>query len=177
MPKILMIEDARRMYEREPADLILLDVNLPDGEGFDFCRWVKTKGEARVLFLSARDLEEDVLRGYELGADDYVTKPFSVNVLLKKIRVILKRNDDGFLKIDFERAKVEAGGADCVVTPTEFRMLRLFTENAGQLLTCSQMLEKLWDQGGAFVDKHTLAVNVNRLRGKIEDVPVRNRNY
>lgn len=89
------IEDARRICERESADLILLDVNLPDGEGFDFCRWVKTKGEVRVLFLSARDLEEDVLRGYELGADDYVTKPFSVNVLLKKIRVILKRNDDG----------------------------------------------------------------------------------
>lgn len=126
MPKILMIEDARRMYEREPADLILLDVNLPDGEGFDFCRWVKTKGEARVLFLSARDLEEDVLRGYELGADDYVTKPFSVNVLLKKIRVILKRNDDGsryddgFLKIDFERAKVEAGEQTVSLLPQNF---------------------------------------------------------
>lgn len=113
-------EDARRMYERESADLILLDVNLPDGEGFDFCRWVKIKGEARVLFLNARDLEEDVLRGYELGADDYVTKPFSVNVLLKKIRVILKRDDDGFLKIDFERAKVEAGEQTVSLLPQNF---------------------------------------------------------
>lgn len=91
--------------------------------------------------------------------------------------MILKRNstgeknrfDDGFLKIDFDSAKVEAGGEICAITPTEFRMLKLFIDNAGVLLTYSLLLEKLWDSGGTFVDKHTLAVNVNRLRGKIED--------
>lgn len=157
--------------------MILVDVNLPDGEGYELCRWVKERRELPVLFLTARDLEEDALRGYELGADDYITKPFSVNILLKKIGVFLKTTenpgkniyDDGFLKINFDRAKVEVAGEECTVTPTEFRMLRLFTENGGQLLTYSVLLERLWDSGGQFVDKHALAVNVNRLRKKIED--------
>ena len=106
-----------------------------------------------------------------------MTKPFSIQVLLKKIQVILKRSestnrrqyDDGFLKIDFDAAKVMVSGEDCPVTPTEFRMLGVFLENAGQLLTYSLLLDRLWDCDGRFVDKHTLAVNVNRLRGKIED--------
>lgn len=171
------LREAREIYEREQVNLVLLDVNLPDGEGFGFCRWMRKRSETPVLFLTARDLEEDMLKGYELGAEDYVTKPFSIQVLLKKIQVVLKRSegvksnryDDGFLKIDFDTAKVEVAGADCPVTPTEFRMLGLFLENAGQLLTYSLLLDRLWDSGGKFVDKHTLAVNVNRLRGKIED--------
>ncbi|MGF0033584.1 response regulator transcription factor [Bariatricus sp. SGI.154] len=171
------LKEARERFSEGQADLILLDVNLPDGEGFEFCEWVKKKNDIPVLFLTARDLEEDMLKGYELGADDYVTKPFSMNVLQKKIAVILKRTEginrsvfeDGFLKIDFDRSRVEVQGRECTVTPTEFRMLRLFIENAGQLLTYSVLLERLWDSGGQFVDKHTLAVNINRLRGKIED--------
>lgn len=95
----------------------------------------------------------------------------------EKIRVVLKREktgrenffNDGFLKIDFERAKVEAGGKECMVTPTEFRLLRQFVLNRGQLLTYAVLLERIWDSGGCFVDKHALAVNVNRLRKKIED--------
>lgn len=158
-------------------DLILLDVNLPDGEGFAFCRWLKMRKEIPVLFLTARDLEEDALYGYEAGADDYITKPFSIHILLKKIDVFLKRSgsagtrvyDDGFLRIDFDRAQAEADGVECQLTPTEFRILLLFAGHPGQLLTYSVMLERLWDCGGQFVDKHTLAVNINRLRGKIED--------
>ncbi|MCQ4636399.1 response regulator transcription factor [Anaerovorax odorimutans] len=170
------MEEAKEICGREKADLILLDVNLPDGEGFEFCQWIKERQEVPVIFLTARDLEEDALQGYELGADDYITKPFSVHILLKKISVILKRSvsvqravfDDGFLKLDFDRASAQVAGEDCPITPTEFRMLRLFTEHAGQLLTYSQLLERLWDCGGQFVDKHALAVNVNRLRKKIE---------
>ena len=171
------LKEAGRLFWQECADLVLLDVNLPDGEGFAVCRWMKEQKEIPVIFLTARDMEEDALNGYETGADDYVTKPFSMKILLKKMNVILKRADtgarniydDGFLKIDFDMAKMEAGGTECAVTPTEFRMLRLFTDNAGQLLTYSVLLEQLWDCDGQFVDRHTLAVNVNRLRGKIED--------
>lgn len=171
------LQGAREIYEREPVNLVLLDVNLPDGEGFEFCRWKRKRSGTPVIFLTARDLEADMLKGYELGAEDYVTKPFSIQVLLKKIQVVLKRSegvrssryDDKFLKIDFDTAKVEVAGEDCPVTPTEFRMLVLFLENAGQLLTYSLLLDRLWDSDGRFVDKHTLAVNVNRLRGKIED--------
>lgn len=171
------VQEAKAAFLREGASLILLDVNLPDGEGFSFCKWVKEREKIPVLFLTARDLEEDALKGYELGADDYITKPFSMKILQKKIRVSLNRIqevlrigfDDGFLLVDFDRARVEAGGKECSITPTEFRLLRQLIENKGQLLTYSVLLERLWDSGGQFVDKHALAVNVNRLRGKIED--------
>lgn len=174
---VYSLKEAKNTYQSKSIDMILVDVNLPDGEGFEFCQWVKEQKEIPVIFLTARDLEEDALKGYELGADDYITKPFSVNILLKKMNVILKRAeskvknryDDGFLKIDFDRAKVEVAGEACVITPTEFRMLRLLVEHGGQLLTYSVLLDRLWDSGGQFVDKHTLAVNVNRLRKKIED--------
>ncbi|MCI9597204.1 MAG: response regulator transcription factor [Firmicutes bacterium] len=182
------LKEAKDTFSQNKADLILLDVNLPDGEGFSFCGWVRAQENSQaipVLFLTARDLEEDALKGYELGGDDYITKPFSMKILLKKIDVALKRMrtaageeasraqgsnfDDGFLRIDFDKAKVEAGGQERSVTPTEFRLLRELVEHKGKLLTYSVLLERLWDSAGQFVDKHALAVNVNRLRGKIED--------
>ena len=165
----------KTLFLKEGADVILLDVNLPDGEGFDFCKWVKERTPVPVLFLTARDLEEDALCGYEAGAEDYVTKPFSMKILLKKIDVLCRNGsrqehrcfEDGFLLVDFDAARAWVGGKECVLTPTEFRMLRYFTENAGVLLTYSVLLEKLWDSTGAYVDKHTLAVNVNRLRKRL----------
>lgn len=171
------INEAKGLFRKAEFKLILLDVNLPDGEGFEFCEWAREKRSVPVLFLTARDLEEDVLKGYELGAQDYVTKPFSMKVLMKKIRVILGRLekeespgfDDGYLRVDFYRARVETGGKECLLTPTEYRMLKEFLMHKGQLLTYDVLLERLWDSGGQFVDRHTLAVNVNRLRGKIED--------
>ncbi len=182
------LKGAENAFSQNRVDLILLDVNLPDGEGFSFCQWVRAQENGEtipVLFLTARDLEEDALRGYELGGDDYITKPFSMKILLKKIDVILKRTqnpvetgascakgpdfDDGFLRVDFDKAKVEAGGEERSITPTEFRLLRELVEHKGKLLTYSILLERLWDSAGQFVDKHALAVNVNRLRGKIED--------
>ena len=174
---VTSIEKAKQMFNRNQIDLILLDVNLPDGEGFSFCRWVKAKREVPVMYLTARDMEEDALAGYDSGAEDYVIKPFSMKVLLKKIDIILKRAvlskrmifTDEYLYIDLENAKVLVEGQECAITPTEFRLLRQFLLNQGQLLTYDLLLERLWDSGGQFVDKHALAVNVNRLRGKIED--------
>ena len=171
------IAEGRDAYEKNGADLILLDVNLPDGEGFGFCRWIRERSKVPVLFLTARDLEEDALLGYEVGAEDYVTKPFSMKILLRKISVILKRSgeeqgtvfDDGFLRLDLLRAKAEVKGKACSVTPTEFRILKEFIAHRGQLLTYEVLLDRLWDGGNQFVDKHALAVNINRLRGKIED--------
>lgn len=171
------IAEGRDAYEKNGADLILLDVNLPDGEGFGFCRWIRERSKVPVLFLTARDLEEDALLGYEVGAEDYVTKPFSMKILLRKISVILKRSgeeqgpvfDDGFLRLDLLRAKAEVKGKVCSVTPTEFRILKEFLAHRGRLLTYEVLLDRLWDGGNQFVDKHALAVNINRLRGKIED--------
>ena len=174
---VTSIEKAKQMFNRNQIDLILLDVNLPDGEGFSFCQWVKKQREVPVIYLTARDMEEDALTGYESGAEDYVTKPFSMKILLRKIEVILKRTAsinrlifvDENLYIDLDNARMTVKGQECLITPTECRLLRQFLMNRGQLLTYDLLLERLWDSGGQFVDKHTLAVNVNRLRGKIED--------
>lgn len=175
------MSEAKAKYEQSKENpgihCIIQDVNLPDGEGFAFCQWVKKQEQIPVLFLTARDLEEDALKGYDAGAEDYVTKPFSIKILLRKISLILKRNqaeeekayDDGNLCIDWERAKVMVGHAECAVTPTEFRLLKMLIDNKGRLLTYDILLEQLWDCDGQFVDKHTLAVNINRLRRKIED--------
>ncbi|MDO4338195.1 MAG: response regulator transcription factor [Eubacteriales bacterium] len=174
---VAFMEKAKRIFVENRIDMVLLDVNLPDGEGFSFCRWVKEQKEIPVIYLTARDMEEDALAGYESGAEDYVTKPFSMKILLRKIDVILKRTasvngtifTDEHLYIDLDNAKMTVKGRECPITPTECRLLRLLLMNRGQLLTYDLLLERLWDCGGQFVDRHALAVNVNRLRGKMED--------
>ncbi len=148
---------------------------MPDGDGFQFCKWIKARSNISILFLSARDLEEDVLNGYEIGAEDYMTKPFSMKILLKKISVILSREtkkskiyDDGFLKIDFELGIVQIKEKNCAITPTEYRILQKLIQRKGQLQTYAVLLDSLWEEGSELVDKHALAVNINRLRKKIE---------
>lgn len=168
-------KDGQSLATSHTFDMAILDINLPDGDGFQFCKWIKARSNISVLFLSARDLEEDVLTGYEIGADDYVTKPFSMKILLKKIPVILSREtkksniyDDGFLKIDFELGVVQIEEKNCPITPTEYRILKKLIEHKGQLLTYSVLLDSLWEEGIELLDKHALAVNINRLRKKID---------
>lgn len=168
--------DAQSLLEKNSIALAICDVNLPDGDGFQFCRWLKARRTVPVLFLSARDLEEDVLTGYALGADDYVTKPFSMKVLLAKVAVALGRVpqsnsvvDDGYLAIDFALGKVIRDGEESLLTPTEQKLLHLFVDHKGQLLTYQVMLDALWKMGVELSDRHALAVNVGRLRKKLED--------
>ena len=168
-------QEGMALVTNHTFDLAVLDINLPDGDGLQFCKWLKARCNISVMILSARDLEDDVLKGYDLGADDYVTKPFSMKILLKKISVILSREpknsnvyDDGFLKIDFEMGIVHAGEQDCPVTPTEYKILKKLISNKGQLLTYAVLLDSLWNDGVQLLDKHALAVNINRLRKKLE---------
>lgn len=168
--------DAQALLDDSRLDLAICDVNLPDGDGFQFCRWLKARRTVPVIFLSARDLEEDVLTGYALGADDYVTKPFSMKVLLAKMAVALGRTpqsesvvDDGYLVIDFDLGKVTRNGESACLTPTEQKLLRLLIDHKGQLLTYQVMLDALWDVGVELSDRHALAVNIGRLRKKLED--------
>lgn len=169
------VMEARKRFDQK-IDLILLDVNLPDGDGFSFCKMIRQQSDVPIIFLTARDMEEDVLAGYDCGAEDYITKPFSMKILLKKIDVVMKRTvressvfDDGFLTMDFSKTKITVKGAECSITPTEFRILQELFLHKGQVLTYEILLEKSWEQGNQFVDKHALAVNINRLRKKIED--------
>lgn len=168
--------EAERLVLAQSFDLALCDVNLPDGDGFGFCKWLKARRDVCVCFLSARDLEEDVLAGYNLGADDYVTKPFSMKVLLAKLAVLFGRApqqalvvDDGWLRIDFDLGSVMRAGEAVRLSPTELKLLRVLVDHRGQLLTYGVLLDALWNVGVELADKHALAVNVNRLRKKIED--------
>lgn len=164
-------------------DLIVLDVNLPDGNGFELCKTIKALQDIPVVFLTARDLEADVMAGFDLGADDYITKPFNINIFRKKVAAILKRWEKsvnqqlyicGDLVIDFDKFVAYIKDEPVVLTPTEYKILKIFTSNPDILLTRQVLLEKLYDVDANFVDEHALTVNINRLRSKIE---TENRKY
>ncbi|NBI65007.1 DNA-binding response regulator [Clostridiales bacterium] len=159
------------------VDLLLLDGNLPDGDGFTFCKRVKEEHPIPIILLTARDMDQDEIRGFEAGADDYIKKPFSLPVLLKRLEVALRNYgkkkdaeyDDGFLRLDLGIGIAERNGKSLDLTATEFRLLALLLANENQVVTKNIFLEKIWDCQGNFVDEHVVPVNINRLRAKIED--------
>ena len=175
-------QKAHQLLAGDHVDLALLDVNLPDGNGFDLCKALKTlRPEMPVIFLTANDLEQNVLDGFDLGAEDYVTKPFSMKILLRRVEAVLRRSgqskaeesgqrwSDGYLTLDFGALTAQRGGETLTITPNEYKLLRVLTDNTGHILTRQVLLERLWDSGGNFIDDHTLTVTMNRLRAKIED--------
>lgn len=169
---------AVQYFMKEKYELVILDVNLPDGNGFDLCGELKMKNsDIAVIFLTARDLESDQLRGFELGADDYVTKPFPMSVFQKKVSALLSRiqkhnnndcYDDGKLVINFSEMSAKLLGEDISFTAMEYRILKIFTSNTQIVLTRRILLEKLWDVDGNFVDEHALTCAISRIRAKIE---------
>lgn len=169
---------AERFCRKQEYDLIVLDINLPDGNGFDFCRDTKNcHPDTAVIFLTANDMESDMLKGYELGADDYVTKPFPMSVFQKKVSAVLarirKQSDsdiyyDGSLFINFTEMTAALKGERISFTPMEYRLLKVLTKNPHIVLTRQVLLEKLWDTDGNFVDEHALTSAISRVRGKIE---------
>ncbi len=174
---------ARYLVEQEDFALVLLDVNLPDGSGFELCREIKgCSPQIPVIFLTANDLEKDVLNGFDLGAEDYITKPFNMKILLRRVEVAIRRGSgmpeqlgdgeryqDDFLQLDFGTLSAVRGGEKLAITPNEYKLLKVLTANAGKVVTRQILLERLWDCDGNFIDDHTLTVTMNRLRGKIED--------
>ena len=173
------LQQARQRWEQQSFDLVVLDLNLPDGNGLDFLRWLRQRSEVPVLILTANDLESDEVAGLTLGADDYVTKPFSLAVLRARVSNLLRRSarpqatftDPPFV-FDFARMQFFRDGVPVELSRTEQRLLRLLTENRGHTLTREQLLEKVWD-GGEFVDENALSVAVKRLRDKLTDAPIK----
>lgn len=173
------LQQARQRWEQQSFDLVVLDLNLPDGNGLDFLRWLRQRSEVPVLILTANDLESDEVAGLTLGADDYVTKPFSLAVLRARVSNLLRRRarpeetftDPPFV-FDFARMQFFRDGVPVELSRTEQRLLRLLTENRGHTLTREQLLEKVWD-GGEFVDENALSVAVKRLRDKLTDAPIK----
>lgn len=162
-------------------DLALLDVSLPDGNGFNICRKLKEKGDTPVIFLTAHDDEGSVVMGLDIGADDYITKPFRIRELQSRIRSVLRRSSRGVesdnviqlgnVKLYLNEGKVEKNGEDVFLTSLEYRLLLTLAINKGQVLTRNQLLESIWDVSGDFVNDNTLTVYIKRLRNKIEDDP------
>jgi len=151
---------------RREFDLVLLDINLPDGNGFELCKLIKPQhSDTIVIFLTANDQESDQIRGYEVGAVDYITKPFVIGALQRKIKDIY---DDGRLFLDFSEQTASLNGKPLTLSPMEYKMLNLFRKNPRQVLTRGQLLEKLWDIDERFVDEHTLTTSISRIRSKIE---------
>ncbi len=174
----LSVVSAQGLFEKQEYDLIVLDINLPDGNGFDLCREIKARQEnAAIIFLTANDMESDMIKGFELGADDYVTKPFPISVFQKKVAALFNRitkqtgddfYDDGNLFIDFSGMAATLAGNSIMFTPMEYRMLKVLVKNPQIVLTRQALLEKLWDIDENFVDEHALTSNISRIRGKIE---------
>lgn len=177
-------ESARKVLaERLHAlSLCLFDLSLPDGSGYDLCRLVKERSDIPVIFLTAIDDEVNVVMGLDMGADDYITKPFRIRELLSRIKSVLRRYqkqaqtaapaiDIGPVRIHTLEGKVTKHGEEIVLTALEYRLLLIFAGHIGQVLTRGQLLEQIWDVAGDFVNDNTLTVYIKRLREKLEDDP------
>lgn len=176
-------KSAKKMIEAElnDIDLCLFDLSLPDGSGYELCELMKSKSDKPVIFLTALDDEVNVVMGLDMGADDYITKPFRLRELLSRIKSVLRRynvqqQNNPFIEIDDIRINTSEGkiykkDKEVVVTALEYRLFLIFANNLGQVLTRTQLLERIWDVAGDFVNDNTLTVYIKRLREKLEDNP------
>lgn len=159
--------------------LAVLDLSLPDGSGYDVCRAAKQQEDLPVIFLTARDDEGSVVMGLDMGADDYIVKPFRLRELVSRIRSVLRRTgrgetsvyEYGNVQINTSLGKVFKNGQDVFLTALEYRLLLTLLNHAGQILSRNQLLESIWDVSGDFVNDNTLTVYIKRLREKIENDP------
>ena len=171
------VSEALEALDRETFDLCLLDVTLPDGTGYEICRKAKNREETAVIFLTACDDEGNVVMGLDMGADDYITKPFRIRELLSRMKSVLRRykkTENGVQNLQFGpitisplQAKVYKNGEELMLTAMEYRLLLTLAQAEGKVLTRNQLLESLWDVGGDYVNDNTLTVYIKRLREKL----------
>jgi DNA-binding response OmpR family regulator len=162
--------------EQGGLDLVVLDIALPDGSGFDVCREVREQGHTPVIFLTAMDEERYVVKGLDMGADDYIVKPFRNRELVSRIRSVLRRNGKGStvlrcgeISLDTETGLVRKGDKNIVLTKLEYKILSVMMQYPGRLFTRDEILANIWDISGSFVNDNTLSVTMKRIREKIED--------
>lgn len=176
------VKEAEKIIDEKEFSLYILDLTLPDGSGYDVCKRIKAKGDLPVIFLTAYDDEVNVIMGFELGADDYISKPFRVKELMLRIKSVMRRysneTSDGIikinnLKINTNEAKVYKNNEEIILTAMEYRLLLILLSNRGKVLSCTALLENIWDVAGDFVEDNTLTVYIKRLRDKIEEDPAK----
>ena len=173
------LESSRENIEKKEYDIILLDVMLPDGNGYDLCKEIRNIQDTPIIFLTACDEEVNIVMGLDIGGDDYITKPFRVRELISRIKAVLRRrgkNNEskkvlkfGNLSIHTLEARVYKNGEEVFLTSVEYKLLLILIQNKNTVLSRSQILEKLWDVTYDFVNDNTLTVYIKRLREKVED--------
>ena len=175
------LEEARKAIKTGDVDLILLDINLPDGSGYDLCREIRALSQVPIIFLTALDEETNVVAGLDLGADDYMTKPIRTKELLSRMKAVLRRKHkptdetNRWISDDIEVRVLEGivlkYKQELLLTGLEYRLLLMLMTHPKQICSRSIILNNLWDMSGEFIDNNTLSVHIRRLREKIEDVP------
>lgn len=175
------IKDADNLWGDGKYDLLVLDVSLPDGSGFDFCRNVRQVSKVPIIFLTASDEETSIIMGLDIGGDDYITKPFKLGVLVSRINALLRRAKDfdsantelqsNGIKVLLVQGQAYKNGELLDLTAGEYKLLCLFMQNPNAVLSKEQILDELWDCEGNYIDNSTLTVYIRRLRTKIEDNP------
>ena len=175
------VTTAKNVIMNDDFDIALLDISLPDGNGFELCKLLKERKDVPVIFLTARDDEGSVVMGLDIGGDDYITKPFRIRELQSRIRSVLRRTEKkpgenqilhyGNVEVNIAEGKVRRKGEDLFLTALEYRLFLTLINNVGKIITRNQLLESIWDVSGEFVNDNTLTVYIKRLREKIEDDP------
>ncbi len=174
-----LVAEAEKLVREKDFDLLILDINLPDGSGLELCRKVRTFSRVPVALLTVKDMETDIVRGLECGADDYITKPFSLMVLRARMKALLRRTAgekqaeyrDEVFRFSFGRMEFYKKGNAVELSKTEQRILYLLVSNAGRILTRERLMEWVWPEGTEYVEDNALSVGIRRLRDKLEDVP------
>ena len=175
------IDEAVKLWQDNKYDLAILDISLPDGSGYQLCEKIRLNSKIPIIFLTAADEETDIIMGLDMGADDYITKPFKLAVFLSKVNAILRRSNDfnqkntvlnsNGISVNLLNGEVTKNGETLNLTSGEYKLLCLFMENPNIILSQEQILGKLWDSNNDYIDNSTLTVYIRRLRKKVEDDP------
>ena len=172
----MTIKDSKNLLESNNIyNLIILDISLPDGSGFDLCKYIKSNYNIPIIFLTAKDEEQDVVQGFDLGADDYIIKPFRIRELISRANNILRRYNNiqtniitsSNIKIDLDAQRVYKNDDEIVLTALEYKILALLFTNINQTVSREKILDKIWDIAGNYVNDNTLTVYIKRIRAKL----------
>ena len=173
------LAEAREILSKENIELIILDIQLPDGSGYELCKEIREKSDVPIIYLTALDDEVNVVMGLDMGGDDYITKPFRVKELLSRVRAVIRRKNNksrlktkhlisGLLELIISESKVMYNQKEILLTPIEYKLLLTFMSNSNQVLTRQILLSKIWDVNEDYIDDNTLSVHIKRLREKID---------
>ena len=176
------LKDTKEIWQKSAIDMVISDISLPDGNGLDFGREIRKSSDVYLIYLTALDQEIDMINGYETGADDYITKPFSINALISKVNALMRRLAEksasilqsGELEVSLLDMQVKVGGEIIALSRTEMQLLVYLLENARQIVSKESILDKVWGMDGLFVDEGAVTVNISRLKSKLKTESIAN---